>query len=148
MRAEMEIHGHDIPKWLGAIIGFFVFLGGLFRMFFVIKHTIDDHEERLEAHDKKLAIWSTGYLKKVAETDLHDLMTEKHHTTACKTTHAYIGQKIEEVRACVSDGHDKLADRMDRMDKLREDSKAEAIKRDIAIAKTLGRVEEHLARDK
>ena len=142
----MEIHGHDIPKWLGAIIGFFVFLGGLFRMFFVIKHTIDEHGEQLEKHEKKLAIWSKGYLEKVAETDLHDLLTEKEHTVTCQHTHTFISKKIEEVRACVSDGHNKLAIRMDKMDKLREDSKAEAIKRDYNIAKTLGRVEEHLAR--
>ena len=145
----MEIHGHDIPKWLGAIIGGFAFIAGVFRAIFVVQANIKAHGERLDEHDQKLKIWTTGYLKKVAETDLHDLMTERKHTTACKTTHAYIGQKIEEVRKCVDAGHDKLAIRMDKMDKLREDSKAEAIKRDIAIAKTLGRVEEHLAsRDK
>ena len=145
----MEIHGHDIPKWLAAIIGFFVFLGGLFRMFFVIKHTIDDHEDRLNEYDKTIKIWNPAYLEKVAETDLHDLMTEKNHTITCQHTHTFISKKIEEVRVCVSAGHDKLAIRMDKMDKLREDSKAEAIKRDYNIAKTLGRVEEHLAsRDK
>lgn len=144
----MEIHGHDVPKWIAAIIGGLVFIAGVFRAIFVVQASVKSHGRRLDEHDKKLKIWTTSYLEKVAQTDLHDLMTEKAHTGACKEIHVFITEKIEEVRHCVDNGHNKLALRMDKMDKIREDAKSEAIKRDYQIAKTLGRVEEHLERER
>ena len=140
----MEIQGHDIPKWLGVIIGGFIFIGGIFRAIFVVQTCVANHGKQIKELEDKMEMFH-GKCDDV-NTELSQAMTLKGHSDFCKSNNAFLSKKVEEVRECVDNGHKLLAERMDKMDKLREDSKTEQVKRDISIAKTLGRVEEHLKR--
>jgi len=135
-------NNNDIPKWISYIIGILLSIGGIFRTIFVVHESIRNHEKRIKELEGSCDI--------VKET-MGTSMTDTEHKELCEKNNHFMCRKVEEVKQSVTIGHEKLAQRMDKMDRLREEARKEekeqnAIKaaKDIEIFRVLGRVEKHL----
>jgi hypothetical protein len=142
----------DTPKW---VLAFFSLVGmllaGLWKIF-KIGDTIEESAVKIEGHEEvigKLKIAFPNILSE--ESDIQKLLTAPEHAAICSDKSIPVMKKLKKLEDCVNDGHKLLAKRMDKMDKLREESRKETAnieqertKREIELARTLGRIEEHL----